>query len=78
MLHTLGVVEYRGEGLDIFILRNGSEVGPLRSSCVQDVLRRVIGSWCKHDGRVQDGYARDVGFKHRCGENNCLIQARRA
>jgi len=40
MLHTLGVVEYRGEGLDIFILMNRSDVG-----CVQDLLCRVIGSW---------------------------------
>ncbi len=62
MSHTLGVVEYRSKGLDIFILRNGSEVGPLRSFCIQDVLCRVIGLWCRHDGRVEDGLCAVCGI----------------
>jgi len=42
MLHTFGTIEYRGEGLDIFILRNGNNVRPLRSFCVQNILHPVI------------------------------------
>ena len=75
MSHTLGVVEYWGKGLDIFILRNGCEVGPLRPFRIQDVLCRVSSRWCsRHDGRVEDGYARDMEFRHRCVKTIVLFK----
>jgi hypothetical protein len=78
MLHTFGTIEYRGEGLDIFILRNGNNVRPLRSFCVQDILHPVISGRCRHDGKSTRRLCANVELRHRRDDNNRLIHTRHA
>jgi hypothetical protein len=49
-LHTFGAVKYRGKRLDVLVLRNGNDVRPLRSFCIQN---NVIRHWRRHGGGVQ-------------------------